>query len=270
MHVHPFKPHPDLRAFVNRFAIIQAEGVEVRPPERFHPTFHAGLVFNLHPDYSIQPQLLNEVPLPLQALLGATTRFADYVYPPHLDLLVVRLQPTGLYHLLGRSVEGFTNQVSDLNSSNLSGIQGLYEELRSIHLAEQRIKLLEEYLLGQFTQHATLPGPVEAAINYIHQCKGVVSIEEITRRVNSSRRNLVRLFHERVGMSPKTFLRIFRFNGVVQTIKARPESTFQDVFYLYGYYDQSHFIRDFKELLGQLPSQFVSEQRTLVDYLYRL
>jgi AraC-like DNA-binding protein len=201
--------------------------------------------------------------------LGAITRFADYTYPPDLDLLVVRLAPTGLFHLLGRPVSAYTNQVIDLESIGLTDVAGFVEKLAALP-PQERIKLLDNYLLREFALHSLKPSPVEAALAYIYQRQGVVSIEEITQQSASSRRHLVRLFHEQVGLSPKTFLRIFRFHQVVLAIKTNPNPSFQDVLYVYGYYDQSHFIRDFKALMGQLPSQFASEERAIVDYLNRL
>ena len=79
-------------------------------------------------------------------------------------------------------------------------------------------------------------------------------------------RHLERRFLKAVGLPQKAFSRIVRFNNALKLIEQKDFSTFSNVAYDGGFYDQAHFIRDFKDLTGLNPKQYFSENLEMVKF----
>lgn len=80
------------------------------------------------------------------------------------------------------------------------------------------------------------------------------------RRVYISQRQLEREFKNKVGISPKRYLRITRMNEVHRLLEANEQLNFTEIAYRSGYTDQAHFIKDFKKITGERPTIFVKER----------
>ena len=118
----------------------------------------------------------------------------------------------------------------------------------------ERIKIIEEFLVCHLKH-----GPDQA----IHYCVQAIlnaghskTIETLSREVNLGRRQLERKFISAVGLSPKLLTRIIRFQNTLQTIERNPLTSLTGIAYSGGFFDQSHFIKDFKEFTGFNPKQY--------------
>jgi methylphosphotriester-DNA--protein-cysteine methyltransferase len=91
-------------------------------------------------------------------------------------------------------------------------------------------------------------------------------VDRIARELGSTMRSLQRLFQERLGLSPKTFLRLRRFERLLTSgLPNRCTGYLQPGLDL-GYYDQSHILRDFEEFLGMTPSRLLKESGYLSHF----
>ncbi|MBI5591052.1 MAG: helix-turn-helix transcriptional regulator [Deltaproteobacteria bacterium] len=88
----------------------------------------------------------------------------------------------------------------------------------------------------------------------IELCKGRIKVHDVACHVGTSMRTLERTFLRDLGISPKMFIRLVRFQNTVEKLKNGRYPTLTNVAYNCGYADQSHFIKDFQELAGRLPS----------------
>jgi methylphosphotriester-DNA--protein-cysteine methyltransferase len=104
---------------------------------------------------------------------------------------------------------------------------------------------------------------IPKAINKIMNSGGSVSVGELTDEFGVSERQMERKFLERVGLTPKLLARIARINHVFKLLKMYPQFSWLDVIYTCGYFDQAHFIRDFKNLAGETPTQFFARKSYL-------
>ena len=87
-------------------------------------------------------------------------------------------------------------------------------------------------------------------------------MDALANETNLSTRQLERVFREHVGLSPKTYSRLVRFDRAARGIDARGTSPWTHFALTHGYSDQAHFINDFKEFAGVTPAQFESELST--------
>ena len=93
--------------------------------------------------------------------------------------------------------------------------------------------------------------------------QGSIAISNLSHTLNTSERSLERIFRERVGLSPKKFARIVRFQNILRTIENVPDSKMLDAALTFGYFDQSHMIRDFREFSGKSPQDYFNQTHRL-------
>ena len=181
-----------------------------------------------------------------------------------VNVIVAIFSPVGVHHLLQGDTTGIINQGYSLEALGLEKkFDGLVEKLEMIDDRATALQLVETYLLNYFSR-LKMPFSIKnmsPVANYIGQQKGVVKIKQLENKFHISSRWLEKQFAAQIGFSPKEYARIMRFKAVVgqaMTILSFNPSkvSLSKLISDYGYYDQSHFIRDFQEYAGQTPSQF--------------
>ena len=121
-------------------------------------------------------------------------------------------------------------------------------------------KMVEHFLLYQLkTKENQCYNDIRFSVSQM-QLNNKISILELASEVNMSKRNFERKFLENVGLTPVFFNRIVRFQKAIKLINQQNKLSFTELAYMSGYYDQSHFIRDFKQFYGQPPKEFNQNQ----------
>lgn len=118
-----------------------------------------------------------------------------------------------------------------------------------------RFQLLTTFFEKKLQQLTDQPPGIFSSISYILQTRGQVNVDEMAQRSFLSVRQFERNFKQFAGFSPKLYTRIIRFQAAVQQYGNRAISL-TDIAYRCGYYDQSHFIHDFKEFSGHHPRNY--------------
>jgi len=143
------------------------------------------------------------------------------------------------------AMDGLLGRQTDLNR--------LHEQLAETRRHEHRIELIENFLIERAPD--TGPDPlVSAAASWIEEAQAMMRIEELAHRVGLSQSALERRFRRVVGASPKKFASIVRLRHVLH-LRAKG-ADFTSIAHAAGYFDQSHFIKDFKRFSGRAPESF--------------
>jgi AraC-like DNA-binding protein len=95
-----------------------------------------------------------------------------------------------------------------------------------------------------------------SAVKYTVHAKNLPKVRDLASHFNLSERQFERKFSEYAGMSPKRFMRIVRFENACNLYRNKLEKSLTEIAYECGYFDQSHFIRDFKTFSGYEPGQY--------------
>lgn len=148
----------------------------------------------------------------------------------------------------------FTDQV--LNIQDVWDTSGtlMQEQLSNIETVIGKVEFIQWYLLKQMeTEYSNKI--VEYAVSKIIASSGFVTIADLSEDVGYTRQHLSRLFAEYVGVSPKEFARIARFQQFYSRINTAATNEIHDDLYDY-YYDQSHFIKEFQRFVGYTPGEY--------------
>ena len=127
------------------------------------------------------------------------------------------------------------------------------ELLSSAENNNQRIAIVEQFLIKRMNGYK-LDLLIAKAIEEIHNAKGLIKINELAETLHMSHDAFGKKFRKIVGTSPKQFSSIVRLSSIVRQGQNNP--SLLDMLFDAGYYDQSHFNKDFKQFTGQTPTNF--------------
>lgn len=190
----------------------------------------------------------------LTGLHAQTSQYRRFIIKENFGIFGVYLQPYAIPALLGMPAHVVIDELPDLHT--LLGQEGrqLEEQVMLAATGQQRVQLVSAFLEKRI-QSIRKPGIVEA-IQTIYRLKGQVNCKQLAAESCLSQRQFERNFKEMAGFNPKLFARIVRFNMLLCNPVKAPSLT--QLAYEYGYYDQAHFIEDFKAFSGYSPRNFFS------------
>ncbi|HKK44892.1 MAG TPA: AraC family transcriptional regulator [Balneolaceae bacterium] len=191
--------------------------------------------------------------------VGQTTRFKKVSFYDRIKSFFVIFQPYGAYQLLGIHQGECKNLCINLTDLWGSSAKYIREELSQQILAKDIRQVLENYLLKRIPQSTKLENDhLARVVKQINlYCNQHALIEKLCRGEGYSISTLERHMKRMVGMSPKQFQRIVRFNAALKYIKQNgKQCNWSRIANTFGYFDQSHFIKEFKFFYGKTPSEY--------------
>ena len=138
----------------------------------------------------------------------------------------------------------------------------LEDQLAHCNSALMRVKIIQHFLIGQLAK-STRDIVVAQCLQQIQFQNGRLSVAQINKYSGFSQRQLSRKFQQDLGMSPKEYLRVSRFICSLKHLTNYPASSLTEVAHESGYYDQAHFIRDYKKFTGYTPGMLLRSENVL-------
>lgn len=171
----------------------------------------------------------------------------------------VRFLPLALATLFNTPANLLTNESYDIAS--ILGKQGneIEEQIFEAKTFSERIQIITTFIEKKIKTSQSKYQRFEKILTKIHHTKGRIPVKEITTQAFRSQRQFERNFKELTGFSAKNYLKIIRFERVVETIiysQSLANLKLIDIALDFGYYDQAHFNRHFKEYTGITPTTY--------------
>ena len=190
---------------------------------------------------------------------GAQSGFSGTLHlVPGVDSFAVFFWPSGWSQLFNVPPKEITNHFHDATLIHGEEMRTLWNQMGEEAIFARRIKIMEEFLLSHLSS-AMPHGKITRAAEFLFMRQGAVSIPKLGRKGALSLRQFERLFRTSVGMSPKHFARIARFQSALDAKIANPARTWVDIAHSFGYYDQMHMVHDFGQLGRNTPTQLLHE-----------
>ncbi len=177
------------------------------------------------------------------------------------SLLSVWFKPGGALPFFGVTASELHNLHLPLET--LWGIQAsnLYCQLLEVSSLTERFHLLEKALLVRLQKSSERHRAVDYALKIFHTQPHTQKISQVTEQIALSPPRFIQLFREDVGMTPKLFCRIQRFQRALSLITSQPATDWAEIALLAGYYDQAHFINEFQSFSGITPTAYAPQDR---------
>ena len=237
------KPYKDLKPFIHFYWELKGNELE-KQWERVFPDGCAGVLMNLGGTCLTDNGSLS-MEFGKTYVVGAMISFKDSFIDSDTHLLGVCLKPAT-----------FANFYSYASQNELTDDTIEFEKSNSFNV-EKIFNNPFDYLNQFFSDRIKAKHiPLQSVINDIHSTNGQISIHELSKRNFTTVRQLERNFKRFIGLSPKEYSNIIRFQNALSIIKKSDENrSFLDVAFECGYYDHSHLTNEIKRNTGLSPSQ---------------
>lgn len=247
-------PHPALLPFVKAYWYLDLDkGSGV--PLAMSPAPEQCLYF--YP--RSQPQPFDLEGKPLRAfntmIMGqAISANSKLLVPNGYCMFKILFQPGGMYRLLNVPMSYFANTYEE-SAAVLGGeVKQLSERICNAASAAEMVLLSDNYLTLQLSKRKVMALPIDEVL--IQTDLGTQTLDQMASAACVSSRQFERQFLERIGVSPKIYQRLLRFNQVMNLKKQSPSLKWIDISYRCGYFDPNHLLRDFRQFTGTTPTSF--------------
>jgi len=259
-----YKPKPPLSKFVDSFWLY--EGQPVHKTERILPTGTLELAINLRQNAL---RFYNaERPENCSRFSGAVVSGAHgrgFAPAEETFIIGVHFKPGGAFPFLGLPAGDLADTHVDLETLWGPSAGRLRERLCAARTSAERFQLLQEALLSRLCHGVEQHYAVSAALDMFGKNQAGQRVREAAKYLGLSQRRFIQVFKAEVGMTPKLFSRIQRFQQTRTFIQHNPSINWADLAVDLGYFDQSHFIREFLEFSGLSPTDYINRHRRFVE-----
>lgn len=268
MHYETFEPHSDLAAIVKCFWVLEVPGDMKAPKQRVIPDGCIEMCFILGDDVRRYTSETEFIIQPRAMVFGQITK-PYYVQPTgEVNTFAVRFYPYGFANFITKPTQELADKETPL--SKLFEADVAIQLERKINVASstaERIAVIEQFLLEKLIQQAVIDTIVTSTIEALTETGGTESIKSILKDDLSKRRNLERKFAKQVGISPKQLGRIIRLQAALKMMLNNQGESLTQIAYESEYYDQAHFIKDFKDFTGTNPKEYLSDDQMILSSL---
>lgn len=201
-------------------------------------------------------------------MIGPLTRWHDNVLEGSLRSFCVHFTPLGantLLHLRGCGFHDRPVALADLLDPRLGlEARAWADEVMHARSFAERVAATDRYLLRRLSRAAAPVELVAAAIARLARSNGGGDrVSALVADLSCSERTLRRRFREELGLSVKTFARITRFQRAHAFLQGTQGADWASAVVRFGYVDQAHLIRDYREFAGTTPARFSAGERFL-------
>ncbi|HEU4386488.1 MAG TPA: helix-turn-helix transcriptional regulator [Blastocatellia bacterium] len=255
------RPPAGLSDLIEGIWFIRSSAATCPETQRLLPDGRIEIVFNLADRFRHLRSPGEAHTQPRQLVVGPTSRSMLIEPTGEIDIVGVRIRPGAARAFFPDVLPTMRDNTADLADIGNIFARDLFDRLQETRAPEARSALLS-HALQRAARRDRLEPRVTGACGAIHHSGGSLSVDEIVRQTGTSARTLERLFLKQTGVGPKLLLMLTRFQHVVR--RADTCGLLQAALDA-GYFDQSHFIRDFQTFAGVAPSVFFGAENRMSD-----
>ena len=269
MNYRTFAPHPDLESLVKYYWTLEVPAEDDSQRQQIIPDGCIEMAFILGDDikrYISQDEFILQ---PRAMVLGQ--RIEPFYIEPvgYVNTFAVSFYPYGFANFITKPIKNLTNKETPITL--LFGENSAKELERKILQAtdtKERIGRIEEFLFDKLNGKATIDNIVKTTIDTLLSTSGSAPINKILKEDLSKRRQLERKFAKQIGISPKQLGKVIRLQTALKILLNEEAENLTSIAYESEYYDQAHFIKDFKEFTGISPKEFLGNKHMALSSLF--
>ena len=254
-----FEPNSELAEFVKCYWTLESKKENTPLKNTIVPDGTIKLIFHYGDTYKHHPKNGESNILPKCFLIGQLTK--PFIVEPlgATGSFVVRFKPNGFLPFATTPIKEMENTAIPMDK--LFGAHGeeIGEKILYANSTSERIEIIEAFLLNQLADRKKIDNVVKSTVETILNANGQFSVNDFSKIHNISRRQLSRKISSSIGLSPKQLSKIIRIQSTLKSLLTKEITSLTNLAYENEYFDQAHFIKDFKEFTGLTPKEFYGE-----------
>lgn len=254
-----FVPNADLSPLVECYWTLESPKEKTPGKNTIVPDGRMKMIFHYGAPYKRYTENGDSFVLPKCFVIGQLTRPLDVEPTGETGTFFVRFHPYGFLPFATMPIKDMENTAVPLDQ--LFGKEGadISHQILTAPSTAARIQFIETFLLNRLTDTQTIDNIVKSTVDTILTANGQLSVDELSQQSNTHRRQLVRKFSSAIGLSPKQLSKTVRLQATLKMLLNKKPTSLIALAYEGEYYDQAHFIKDFKEFTGLTPKEFYGD-----------
>lgn len=246
------EPGVELREFIDCYWFIEASCRHAAGYNQFlHPDGGLGLFFNYGDTLAFNGQQKDAGAY----LDGTNTRSISLGLNGNISAVGIRFKPAGASVFFNLPLTEFKDQQLDLTDVNMQYFSQLYEVLPTQSKLSEKVTTIEQILMQSRLRDKYIAPQMHNAIGALKRSQGRVAVTELARHIDIGQRKLERLFQTQLGMRPGELARALRVRAARSQLK-QTDIELAEIAYRLGFYDQAHFSKSFKTVVGLTPGAY--------------
>ncbi len=268
MNYQTYQPSPELSALVKFYWTLEVPFDPANQKQKLIPDGCIEMTFNLKDKIKRYTSDHEFIIHPNSMVMGQRTK--SYFIEPlgDVDSFAVCFYPYGFANFVCTPLEDLVDVETPIE--NLFGevpARELEQNILQATSTQERIEIMETFLLDKLHHNSTIDNLVKTTVDTLLITNGSRSIHSILKDDLSKRRQLERNFKKQIGISPKQLGRVLRLQTALKMI-LNSEDSLTSIAYESEYFDQAHFIKDFKEFTGTTPKEFLGNETMALSTLF--
>ncbi len=268
MNYETYNPAQNLNSFIKCYWILEGLRTETSQKQTIVPDGCMEMIFHYGDLYKQYNESGKSIIQPRCFVIGQLTRPLEIEPVRDTGIFAVRFHPQGFLPFTTIPIKEMENTAVPLAKMFGEKGQELEKKILNADSTFDRIKFIEIFLLSKLTSNETVDRIIKSTVDTILTANGQIPINDLSNQINISRRQLERKFSSAIGLSPKQLSKTIRLQA---TLKALINKKFTNLTVLANdceYYDQAHFIKDFKEFTGITPKEFYGDSLKMSSLFY--
>lgn len=190
-------------------------------------------------------------------IVGAVTKLYSVQLAGKGRIFGIKFHVGGFYELNNLPASNFTDKSTKIDDIFGADSHDLIENVLAANDIAPMIQFSENFLLPLIPGRLNSVNKISEIIHEIERDQTITRVDQLSAKFDVSIRSLQRLFNQQVGVSPKWVIRKYRMREVLNRLE-KGEYNWQELIVHLDYFDQSHFVKDFKNLVGVTPSDYIN------------
>jgi AraC-like DNA-binding protein len=268
MNYQTFEPSLELKGLIKCYWTLEYPKEENPDKQTIVPDGCLEMIFHYGDNYKQYLQNGESIIQPKCFVIGQLTGPLEIEPTGQTGIFSVRFHPEGFSPFTSIPIKTMENTATSLEKLFGKGGIEIGQKVLSSNSVSERIKYIENFLFSRLSNSETIDHIIKSTVDIILTANGHLSVGELSKQINISRRQLKRKFSSFIGLSPKQLSKTIRLQATLEMLLNKQFTSLTTLAYEGEYYDQSHFIKDFKEFTGLSPKEFYGSSLTMSSLFY--